>query len=71
MFENHYTYRTAWSQEDDGFIAKVLEFPSLSGFGETRLEAEQELEIALETSIEWLKEDGEEIPEPLSLLEHV
>ena len=27
---SHYTYRVAWSPEDDGFVATVAEFPSLS-----------------------------------------
>ena len=70
MFKNHYTYRTEWSQEDDAYIATVLEFPLLSGLGETRNEAVQELEIALEATIAWLKEDGEPIPEPLSEKEY-
>ena len=66
MLESHYSYRVDWSPEDNVFIARVEEFPSVSAFGDTEEEAVQELKIALEGVIEWLKEDGESIPEPLS-----
>jgi len=64
--ENHYTYRTEWSHEDNCFIAKVLEFPSLSAFGDTRAEAEGELNKVIESVIKWMAEEKELIPEPIS-----
>ena len=66
MLKNQYAYRIEWSPEDDVFIARVDEFPSVTAFGNTEQEAIRELEIALEGVIEWLIEDGEPIPEPLS-----
>ena len=34
-----YTYRVWYSPEDEGYIATILEYPSLSNFGETAAEA--------------------------------
>ena len=34
-----YTYRVWYSPEDEGYIANILEYPSLSNFGETATEA--------------------------------
>lgn len=36
---NDYTYRVWYSPEDEGYIATILEYPSLSNFGETSIEA--------------------------------
>ena len=68
--KNYYTYRTEWSQEDNCYIARVLEFPSLSAFGDTRTEAEAELNHVIEDVTKWMKEDNEAIPEPLSHKEY-
>ena len=54
--ENHYTYKTEWYPEDNCYIARVLEFPSLSAFGETRSEAEAELDAVIEDVLKWMAE---------------
>lgn len=59
-----YSINILWSQEDNGFIATVPEFPSLSAFGETYEEALKEAQSALEGYITVLSEDGENLPEP-------
>ncbi|MDR0854121.1 MAG: type II toxin-antitoxin system HicB family antitoxin [Clostridiales Family XIII bacterium] len=59
-----YTYRVEWSEEDHAHIAHCLEFPSLMAHGNTIGKALSEIEVAVATSIEWMKEDGEVIPEP-------
>jgi len=64
--DNHYTYRTEWSTEDNCFISRVLEFPSLSAFGETREESLRELDIAINITLEWMQEEGEKIPLPVT-----
>ena len=65
MDEKHkYSIDTIWSDEDEGFIATCKEFPGLSAFGETRQEALEEAEIALEGFIEVFKEDGCPLPDP-------
>ncbi len=60
-----YTYRIQWSEEDSCHIARCLEFPSLAAHGETAEQALKEIEFAVAESIEWMEENGEEIPEPL------
>ena len=61
--EDRYSIAVAWSEADEGFIATVAEFPGLSAFGETREEAVQEAQVALELFIEDMQEDGEPLPE--------
>jgi len=53
-----------WSEEDESFVATSLEFPYLSGFGQTPEEATAQLWKVIQTAIEVLKEDGDEIPQP-------
>ncbi len=55
---NNYTYRTEWSTEDECFIARVMEFSSLSAFGDAREEAQQDLDIVLEETLNWMAEEG-------------
>lgn len=62
-----YTYRVFWSDDDQEFVATCLEFPSLSGMAETQEEALREVQIAVHGAIEWMIEDGDQPPEPLSL----
>ncbi|MBP9023557.1 MAG: toxin-antitoxin system HicB family antitoxin [Spirochaetes bacterium] len=69
-FENHYTYRTEWSHEDESFISRALEFPSLSAFGDTRIEAENELDKVIIQVINWLKEENSPIPQPITEKEY-
>ncbi|MBN1224777.1 MAG: type II toxin-antitoxin system HicB family antitoxin [Candidatus Aminicenantes bacterium] len=59
-----YTYRVEWSEEDQIHIGRCLEFPSLAAHGETSANALKEIETAVAESIEWMNEEGEEIPEP-------
>ena len=62
-----YTYRVEWSEEDNTHIAKCLEFPSLMAHGATSVDALNELEVVVTETIEWMKADGDEIPEPFGL----
>jgi predicted RNase H-like HicB family nuclease len=60
-----YTYLIMWSQEDDSYIARCAEFPSLSAHGKTKESALIEIERVVGESIEWLKEENDVIPLPL------
>ena len=62
-----YTYRVEWSEEDATHFARCLEFPSLQAHGETAVAALREMGKAVSASIRWMEEDGDEIPDPLSL----
>ena len=64
---NKYSFRLEWSEEDTVHIARCLEFPSLLAHGKTPEAAIKEIRSVVSESIRWMKEKGEEIPEPLSL----
>lgn len=66
--KNKYTIQIFWSVEDDGFIAVCQEFPGLSAFGETREEALQEAQIALDLMIETFQNKNIPLPEPQKIL---
>ena len=54
-----------WSDEDQCQIAHCLEFPSLAGHGNSIEHALGEIRRAVQASIDWLREDGEPVPEPM------
>lgn len=62
-----YTYRIDWSEEDDCFLGRCLEFPSLVAHGETREQTLKEIQLVVVESVKWMIEDGEELPVPLSI----
>lgn len=68
MFQ--YSINLAWSDEDEGYIATIPEFPGLSAFGENPEEAVEEAKIAAKGFIEVFKEDACELPEPDKLKTH-
>ncbi len=64
---NKYTYHIEWSEEDNAYLCKCLEFPSLSTHGDSTEEALRVMKEVVNESIEWLQEDGEPVPEPFGL----
>jgi len=62
-----YTYRIAWSEEDNAQVARCLEFPSLAAHGSTSRAALSEIQSVVSATIDWLAEEKEKIPEPLGL----
>ena len=62
---NQYTYRISFSPEDSAHIGRCLEFPSLASHGKTPVEALSEIQSVVGASIKWMKQEKEEIPEPL------
>ena len=62
-----YTYRTGWSAEDEAFVARVLEFPSLAAHGKDSLAAHGELLRVVVEVLDDMKNTGEAIPEPLGM----
>ncbi|MDR2163741.1 MAG: type II toxin-antitoxin system HicB family antitoxin [Clostridiales Family XIII bacterium] len=59
-----YTFRVEWSEEDKAHIAHCLEFPSIMTHGNTPGKALKAAEHAVTAAIEWMREDGEAVPEP-------
>jgi predicted RNase H-like HicB family nuclease len=58
-----YSIDLIWSDEDEGYIATIPEFPGLSAFGSTAEEALKEAKIAAKGFIKVFKEDGCKLPE--------
>ena len=63
---SHYTYRVAWSSEDGEFVATVAEFPSLSWLATSQFGALEGLQTLLTDLVIDMKEQDEDVPEPLS-----
>ena len=63
---NKYTYRVEWSEEDGAHIATCLEMPTLKAHGKTIELAIKSIKQAVLATINWMKKDNEEIPEPFS-----
>jgi len=59
-----YLYSVGWSEEDEAFVARVAEFPSLAAHGETQEEAMREIRNVVGFVIQDLTESNELIPEP-------
>lgn len=64
-----YSYSVVWSEEDECYVATCAEFSLLSGLADSRVEALEEILFVVKESVAWMREDGEPIPEPLSLRE--
>jgi predicted HicB family RNase H-like nuclease len=62
-----YTYRIDWSEEDDCFLGRCLEFPSLIAHGDTRELTLKEIQLVVLESVKWMIGDREELPIPLSI----
>lgn len=70
---NKYDINIFYSEEDKGFIAKIVNVPELeynSAFGLTREEAVRELEWAIRSIIEIRVEKGLDIPKASHSLKH-
>lgn len=65
-FVKKYTYRVVWSEEDQLHIARCIELSNIAAHGETAKDALVELEKVVSETLQWMQEDGEEIPKPLS-----
>jgi len=61
----HYLFSVGWSEEDQCFIAKVAEFPSLAAHGDTPEEALKEVQFVVSEVLKDLAASKEEIPTPL------
>jgi predicted RNase H-like HicB family nuclease len=59
-----YLYSVGWSEEDEAFVARVAEFPSLAAHGETQEDALREIKTVVEFVLKDLTESNEPIPEP-------
>ena len=62
-----YRIEVFWSAEDEGYIAHLLEFPTLSAFGRSEEHAVRELKRATVAWLKALAAEGKEPPEPIAI----
>ena len=53
-----YTYQVEWSDENDGFLAKAVEFPYITGFGKTESKALKSAHEMIRMAITDMKSKG-------------
>jgi predicted HicB family RNase H-like nuclease len=61
-----YLYKVFWSDEDNEYVATVVEFPSLSSIEPTQIEALNGMVDLVRWALEDMAKDGEDPPAPLS-----
>jgi predicted RNase H-like HicB family nuclease len=61
---DRYTFREAWSEDDQSFIAHCQEFPSLATHGQTAEEVLFQIKTVLDSILDEMTEGVEHIPEP-------
>ncbi len=59
-----YSYNVGWSEEDDAYVARVLEFPSLAAHGDSQENALHEIRKVVDIVIKDLTAEGEPVPVP-------
>jgi predicted HicB family RNase H-like nuclease len=68
-YTNIYSYFVEYDRGDKIHIARCAELPSLAAHGKTQESAIKEIKKVVLSTLEWMSEKKEEIPEPLSLHE--
>jgi len=63
---DHYTYRVTWSVEDEEYVGLCAEFPSLSWLAKTPESALKGIRKIVESVIKDMKDNNEEIPQPIA-----
>jgi predicted RNase H-like HicB family nuclease len=64
-------YAVIVEEGESSFGAYVPDLPGCAAVGETREEALQLIQEAIEFHIEGLREDGQPVPEPSSSIEYI
>ena len=65
-----YEIRVWWSEEDNAFLAQVVDMPGIMTHGDTPEEAARENFVALQLALDCLRNKGKEPPKPGSRLAH-
>ncbi|MFZ4402950.1 MAG: type II toxin-antitoxin system HicB family antitoxin [Pseudobdellovibrionaceae bacterium] len=66
-FLKKYSYRAEWSEEDDVYIARALEIPSILAHAKTPEDAIKEVKTPLAMALEVMLEENQVLPEPIAL----
>lgn len=67
---NTLTYRAEWSHEDQAYIAFAVELPSVKANAKTPEDALKKLKIPITTTLQRMAEEGQPLPEPISLFDY-
>jgi predicted HicB family RNase H-like nuclease len=60
-----YLYTVGWSEDDEAYVARVAEFPSLAAHGDSQEAALREIQIVVKAVLKDLAASKEPIPQPL------
>ncbi len=63
-----YDYSISFDGEDNIYLGRCAELPSLMAHGKTQVQALEEIVKVVVETLKWMKEDGEELPSPFSLM---
>ena len=63
---DRYTYRVTWSEDDHEYVGLCAEFPSLSWLASTPEAALKGIRKVVEDVVKDMRENGEEVPEPIA-----
>jgi predicted RNase H-like HicB family nuclease len=66
-FIKNYSYIVKYSSEDEAYLAKCIEL-GIMAHGDSQEEAIREIKEAVRVHLSMMLEDGDEIPEPKSIL---
>jgi predicted HicB family RNase H-like nuclease len=67
MEEDRFSYRIEWSEEDEEYVGLCAEFPSLSWLSRSHTGALRGIRKLVAEVVDDMLEQGEVVPEPLSL----
>jgi predicted HicB family RNase H-like nuclease len=63
---DRYTYRVTWSEDDNEYVGLCAEFASLSWLASTPEAALKGIRKVVEDVVKDMRENGEEVPEPIA-----
>jgi predicted HicB family RNase H-like nuclease len=61
----HYLYTVGWSEDDEAFVSRVAEFPSLAAHGDSQESALRSLQQVVQAVLKDMARSKEPIPQPL------
>jgi predicted HicB family RNase H-like nuclease len=61
----HYLYTVGWSEDDEAYVARVAEFPSLAAHGNTQEAALRSIQQVVKVVLKDMAASKEPIPQPL------
>ena len=62
----HYLYTVGWSEDDEGYVARVAEFPSLAAHGNTREAALRSVQQVVKAVLKDMASSKEPIAQPIT-----